>query len=1096
MADFKVIMEALLSHDNETRNNAEEQFSSLDVSLKFSHLISTLRMEGSSEEVKTVAAVLLRRVFLQLEYKDLIDGIDPTLLQSGRAELLMAVQQEGTSVAVRRKICDAVAELARSFIDDNDTNHWPEVLRFLFDCSSPEQPQLYECALHIISTVPGIFGNQMDYWIELIRQLLSQALQNPHREVWTEAFKASTAYISFLDNTTIQQQFGELLPFLLTVLERSLELQEDDSLLKAMIELAERCPKLLRSQLDNIVELMLKVMGTTGVEDSWKQLSLEVIVTLAENAPAMMRKHTTKFLPKIVTQCLQFMLEVEDEPEWLVADDTSDDEDNSSNAIAGETSLDRLANSLSGKSLLPHIISNIPQMLQSADWHYRHAALMAISAIGEGCERQMSPILADVVGAVLPYCQDSHHRVRYAACNALGQMSNDFAPTIQKKFHDKIIPALLLVMEDFATPRVQTHGGAALVNFCEQCPKSILVTYLPAIVAKLDSVFKVRLQELLQKGTKLVLEQVVTTTATVADVVEEQFVEYYHLFMPSLKYIMANAGGKDYRLLRGKTIECISLIGLAVGPEKFMQDAQEVMQLLLSVQTLSQQGEMASDDPQISYMISAWARMCKIIGPGFVEYLPVVMGPLLQAAGIKPEIAIVDSPENQQNFSEDEGWEFITLADQQRFGIKTAGLDDKCTAMQMLVVYAKDLKNGFAEYAEPVAKIMVPHLRFYFHELVRAAAAEILPHLLECIKCKGTEAVKTLWGFIADKLLEAIELEPDAEIRAIMMDSLCKCIEFLGLNCFTAEQYSKVANLLKDSLEMCFTRAGERHVQRQDEDYDEQVEEELEEADEEDEETLKKVADVMHSLFLTHGSTLLPFFDQLLPIFTSMLADDRPPSHKQWALCVFDDLLEHASSSCHKYQSYFLDQMIKCVTSKHASVRQAAAYGIGVMAQFCSKDFSQACLDALPLLTLSIQAPDAKQDLHNINATENAVSAVSKICKFVDTGVTLDTVLPLWFSWLPITEDKEEAPHVYSYLCDLIESNNLLILGPDNSNLPRIVSIIAEVCVEDALMDGEQVLLRLLSIARHVQATGDSVWNACLQRLNEKQRTCLLTALS
>ena len=74
---------------------------------------------------------------------------------------------------------------------------------------------------------------------------------------------------------------------------------------------------------------------------------------------------------------------------------------------------------------------------------------------------------------------------------------------------------------------------------------------------------------------------------------------------------------------------------------------------------------------------------------------------------------------------------------QQKFGIKTAGLDDKCTAMQMLVVYAKDLKDGFADYAEPVAKIMVPHLRFYFHELVRAAAAEIMPYLLECVQGKG-----------------------------------------------------------------------------------------------------------------------------------------------------------------------------------------------------------------------------------------------------------------------------------------------------------------------------------------------------------------------
>ena len=72
------------------------------------------------------------------------------------------------------------------------------------------------------------------------------------------------------------------------------------------------------------------------------------------------------------------------------------------------------------------------------DWRCRHAAMMAISAVGEGCEKQMFPILGEVVGAVLPYVQDQHHRVRYAACNALGQMANDFAPKLQNKFHDKV----------------------------------------------------------------------------------------------------------------------------------------------------------------------------------------------------------------------------------------------------------------------------------------------------------------------------------------------------------------------------------------------------------------------------------------------------------------------------------------------------------------------------------------------------------------------------------------------------------------------------------------------------------------------------------
>ena len=47
--------------------------------------------------------------------------------------------------------------------------------------------------------------------------------------------------------------------------------------------------------------------------------------------------------------------------------------------------------------------------------------------------------------------------------------------------------------------------------------------------------------------------------------------------MPCLKYMIANANTTELRMLRGKTIECVSLIGLAVGAEKFTADASEVL---------------------------------------------------------------------------------------------------------------------------------------------------------------------------------------------------------------------------------------------------------------------------------------------------------------------------------------------------------------------------------------------------------------------------------------------------------------------------------------------------------------------------------------
>ena len=85
--------------------------------------------------------------------------------------------------------------------------------------------------------------------------------------------------------------------------------------------------------------------------------------------------------------------------------------------------------------------------------------------------------------------------MRYAACNAIGQMSTDFAPLFEKKFHDKVVPGLLMVLDDNTVPRVQAHAGAALVNFSEACPKNILTLYLDTIMSKLESILSAKFKE-------------------------------------------------------------------------------------------------------------------------------------------------------------------------------------------------------------------------------------------------------------------------------------------------------------------------------------------------------------------------------------------------------------------------------------------------------------------------------------------------------------------------------------------------------------------------------------------------------------------------
>lgn len=84
---------------------------------------------------------------------------------------------------------------------------------------------------------------------------------------------------------------------------------------------------------------------------------------------------------------------------------------------------------------------------------------------------------------------------------------------------------------------------------------------------------------------------------------------------------------------------CVTLIGLAVGSNIFREDAHHIMKLLLANGINFQ---YVSDDPQISYLISAWARICKILGPEFAQYLESVMPTVIAAAEFEPDVAIIN----------------------------------------------------------------------------------------------------------------------------------------------------------------------------------------------------------------------------------------------------------------------------------------------------------------------------------------------------------------------------------------------------------------------------------------------------------------------
>jgi len=100
---------------------------------------------------------------------------------------------------------------------------------------------------------------------------------------------------------------------------------------------------------------------------------------------------------------------------------------------------------------------------------------------------------------------------------------------------------------------------------------------------------------------------------------------------------------------------------------------------------------------------------------------------------------------------------------------------------------------------------------------------------------------------------------------------------------------------------------------------------------------------------------------------------------------------------CVTYQQFFLEPMLQYTTDKVCEVRQAAVYGCGVLGQFGGDQFALTCAQCIPRLIETINAPRSREP-ENINPTENAISAITKILKYNNSAITnIDEIINLWF---------------------------------------------------------------------------------------------------
>lgn len=1096
------ILLRLQSTDNTARRAAEAEFNEAtnQKSLCLDALATLAASPVVEQVVRTAAAVLLRR-----SATELWDGVDEQTKNSVKSKLINGVRAEGRK-DIRKKLCDTVSVIGAPLICETPSK-WPELIPILFELGNSSLSYERESALYIFSLLTDyVEASIFTPHLSTLKALFHAGLSDSEVSVQIAALRACCSLLNMLD-TGACQQFVDLIPLMLRPVPQTIASGEEDdarAAIELLIDVVETEPKFWRNHLPAACQLMLSVASNTNLsaENSPRQMALEFLVSVAEKLPSQCRKMVS-FVESVFPVGLHMMLELEDDREWY---EKGDDEDNSEYTLfdCGQESLDRIAIALGGKAVLPVAEAIIPSFLANeGSWVHRHAALLALSQIGEGCQKQIEVKLGQVINLALARFRDPHPRVRWAAINCIGQMCTDFGPGIQMDYHAQIVPHLILVMDDSANPRVQSHAAAAVINFCDEASPAVIAPYLDPLLAKL--------QVLLQSPHRFTQEQAVTAIAAVADSAEAQFIKYYDWFMPRLKQVLsAAAGQKDLRRLRGKVMECISLIGLSVGPEKFGADAAEVMNVLVSTSSAPHD----ADDPQAFYLMQAYARICRCLKADFIKYLPHVMPSLIKAAEQKPDIQVRDAGEDDDEGDDDvDGYETLKIGDK-RVGIRTSALEDKATACTMLACFIAELRGGFYDYVQEVTKLMVPLLKFFYHDECRTAAASCLPDLVRCVKEANVDPtgqqVSQLVNFMMPQLLDAIKGEPDVEVLVSMIEALGQIAALVSPPTLSQKTQSEIAQALSMMVLESEARNLERRQMAEQYDWDEEEQEEVEVEQAKEEELLSRIGNALGSMLRVHSSAgfITAFTTPMrlgsegesvstLQLFWLRLQSERPANERQVALCVFDDVVLYGGPQGAELVPNLLPAMRVYSLDADPEVRQAASFGVGVCAQVGGEGFVKGGGPAVVQdLEKVVNFTNARSHGNEL-ATDNAVSALMKIMEYQSAalGEAGHRVGELILNYLPAKQDETEARVMHAALVRAVQRSDSRIMGPNGANLGKVLSVLSSILGTSLIDEDNQ--RGAIEVIKSIRANCSSeVLHNATAHLSDEQRQKLQAAIS
>lgn len=359
--------------------------------------------------------------------------------------------------------------------------------------------------------------------------------------------------------------------------------------------------------------------------------------------------------------------------------------------------------------------------------------------------------------------------------------------------------------------------------------------------------------------------------------------------------------------------------------------------------------------------------------------------------------------------------------------VVTDEIEEKDVALQMLSVFIDEVPDVCYAHGDQISTLLLSLTAYAANDSIRQTSAQCLAGLTKAAKARGADvaALHAMAKAFTGNLYTAIEEEYDADTMLEQVQAFKEILDTAGPGLMTAEEVDKVATKAVDIVNKSLVRIAENNAlpAEEGEDEDDAFDADdlalLKEENSNEFDLQVGAAELMGILFKTHRDHVANLVATLRTEVIPACFTSGEQKRLKFALFILDDMIEHLGPAY--FPAADFQQMVQAIcgfcSHNSAALRQASAYGVGVIAQNAGEAFqgcAELCLTSLKsgvdfAVTPKIQGKKEKMTMYH-HARDNAIASIGKVIKYQSALVQSNPnysagLVTYWLGLLPITHD-------------------------------------------------------------------------------------------